>query len=301
VTLDALARTVEGVVPGSGRALRDGPTGAVLRLAIAGVPIELHGLDETAGTILERRFSGWGGAETGPPGATLRLSWLPARYRDPELGREEEYRLDGGRVLRGRASVAGDPASHVVEAAVAADPALLGQEIENILRLVVAERLLRAGALLLHAGAVAVPGGAVAFPAASGTGKTTLVRELSAAGLEPLGDDMVAVAPGDGSWMLRPVPFTGERSLRGAPGPRPLLAIHPLRRGAGPRLHRLSGARAAAALANQTLGLALFPEHGAAGLETAALLAAAVPVETLERSLGDDAAALIRTRHGAPR
>jgi len=277
--------------PGTGR----------LGLAIAGIGLVVEGLHDEAHALLSGRFAGWTRTEDGAAAIRIQVSWLDAPYRDPGLGREEEYRLEDGGLLRGRASVATGLGGPVVEAAVARDPALLGQEIENVLRLVVAGRLLATGGLLLHAGAVAIGPGAVAFPAASGTGKTTLVRELAAAGLEPLGDDMVALLPDAGRWALHAVPFTGERTLRGRSGARPILAVHPLRRGPGPRLEPLTGATAAAALANQALGLALFPEPADTGLATAARIARSVPVERLHRSLGDDAAGLLRTRHGGPK
>ena len=273
--------------------------GERLELEIAGITIGIEGLPARAARPLADRFGAWTASSGNPAGLTVRTLWLPGSFRDPDLGRDEEYRLEDGRTLRGRASVAVGLPGPVIEAAVADDPNVVGQEIENILRLALAARLLGGGGLLLHAGAAALGRGAVVFPAPSGTGKSTLVRELAGEGIEPLGDDMAAlVLSRDQEWTVRPVPFTGEPSLRGRPAARPLLAVHPLRRGRGPRLEPLAGAPAAAAIAGQTLGLTLFPNLAARGLATVARLAAAVPVESLHRGVGDDAAGLLRRRHG---
>ncbi len=297
----ALTEAVRRIAPGVPLPDAAPPDAGRLGLAIAGIGLLVEGLSDEAHALLSGRFAGWTRMTDHAAPIRIHVSWLDAPYRDPGLGREEEYRLEDSGLLRGRASVATRLAEPVVEAAVARDPAFIGQEVENVLRLVVAGRLLASGGLLLHAGAAALDQGAVVFPAASGTGKTTLVRELQTAGLEPLGDDMVALLPGTNGWTVHAVPFTGERTLRGRSKPLTLLAVHPLRRGPGPRLEPLTGGVAAAALANQTLGLALFPEFADTGLATAARIVRSVPVERLHRSLGDDAADLLRIRHGGSR
>ncbi len=295
-----LAAAVEAARPASGQQLERGPDDEPIPFVLAGLSVTLSGLTRTARTLVASRFEGWSPRAEFVPTHTLSivLSWLPPSFRIPELGREEEYRLLDRTVLLGRGSVAVGLGSPRIEVAVSSDPVMIGQEIENVLRLAVAHHLLGSGGLLLHAGAVTLGSGALVFPAASGTGKTTLVRDLSAAGFSPLGDDMTAVLPGPNGWTVRPLPFTGERSLMGDSRPRRLVAVHPIQRGPGPRLAPLSGAHAVAALANQTLGLALYPDLSSLGLETASRITATVPIERLFRSLGDDAASLLRERHG---
>ncbi len=292
-----LARAMETVLPGA-ELRRNIRAEKRLTLALAGLGIRLSGITPQGRTLLAQRFEGWLGDDGARPELEISLGWLDPEVRIASLGRNEEYRLTEDGALLGRASVTVGLAGSRVTAAVAADLSVAGQEIENVLRLVVARQLLQSGGLLLHAGAAVSRGQALVFPASSGTGKSTLVRELAAAGLEPLGDDMVALRPAAGGWTAWPLPFTGERTLKGRPKPLPLLAVHPLRRGDGPRLDPLGPGAAAAAIAHQTLGLALFPELAGAGLTIAARLSTSVPVEALFRRVGDSAAALLVQRHG---
>ncbi len=294
--MSRLEDTLAALLPGTSARRARRPASLALRLA--GVTVLLTGLEEPFHRLLARRFAGWTAEPAGGSAIRVALSWLPGGFRVPSLGRDEEYRLEEGELLLGRASVAEGVGGPAVRAAVAADPALAGQEVENVLRLAVAARLLQEGGLLLHAGAVALGDGALVFPAASGTGKSTLVRELAGAGFEPLGDDMAALCEGPEGWSVEPLPCTGEETLRGRPGPRPLRGVHPLSRGRGPVLEVLRGAEAAAAVGHQVLGLALFPALAERALATTARLAAAVPVERLRRSRNDTTPGLLRRRHG---
>ena len=282
------------VLPGEPR-----PGGRTLGLLLAGIPVTVHGLTDRAAAIVRRRFARW----TAPaPGAgralLLELSWVDASYRNDALGRDEELRIDRGGLVLGRASAGVWRRDGHLEAVLADDPAWLGQEIENLLRLAVARHLLARGGLLLHGASALLGGGAVVFPAASGTGKSTLARELEAAGIETLGDDMAAVVPDGDGWCVHALPFTGEAREHRRPGAYPLRAIHPLHRGAGPRFEPLEPGAAAGAIAAQTLGLGAFPALSAAGLRTAAAVTTAVPVERLVRRKGDAAPAALLARHG---
>ncbi len=297
--MNRLETTLATLVPGMVPRRPAGTDCIVLRLA--GVTVLLTGLEEPFITLIRTRFAGWLAQRGDEAAVRLDLSWLPGEYHIPLLGRDEEYRLEGDGLLLGRASVADGVGTPGIRAAVAARPEVAGQEVENVLRLAVAAHLLQEGGLLLHAGAVALEGAGLVFPAASGTGKSTLVRELLLAGFEPLGDDMAAVRPGPQGWTVEPLPFTGENDLRGRPGPRPLRAVHPLAQGSGPRLEGLSGAAAAAAVAHQVLGLALFPGLAEPALATTARLAAEVPVERLHRFRSDATPELLRSRHGESR
>lgn len=80
--------------------------------------------------------------------------------------------------------------------------------LENVLRPVLAARLLAAGGLLIHSAAV---DGHV-FPSPSGGGKSTLSRMALCAGLPVLSDDLNAVVREGDHWTILPLPFTGDLS-----------------------------------------------------------------------------------------
>jgi hypothetical protein len=132
--------------------------------------------------------------------------------------------------------------------------------VENVLRPLVARRLLAGGGLLVHSAAVVLEGQAFLFAGASGAGKSTIAALALRAGHEVLSDDLNAVAGG----AVVPLPFTGDLSpavLRRSPAP--LRAIVALEQGAHAGVRELS--------------------RGAAG----ALLARCAPYVNRDRSLGE--------------
>jgi hypothetical protein len=106
---------------------------------------------------------------------------------------------------------------------------------ENLLRVVVAYRLLELGGVLLHSAALAAPGADAAgvhlFVGASGAGKSTLARLGVEAGLRPLSDDLNAVLPAAGGAAVAPLPFTGELAPPPPAPPLPLASIARLEKG----------------------------------------------------------------------
>ncbi|HEX7154592.1 MAG TPA: hypothetical protein VF618_24115 [Thermoanaerobaculia bacterium] len=82
--------------------------------------------------------------------------------------------------------------------------------VENVLRPLVAERLLMTGGLLVHSAAIALDGHGFLFAGPSGAGKSTVSRLALAAEHAVLSDDLNAlVRDGDG-FRLLPLPFTGD-------------------------------------------------------------------------------------------
>ena len=94
---------------------------------------------------------------------------------------------------------------------VAADdePSFAGA-CENLLRVLVAYRMLDLGGALVHAAGAAVGSRAVVAVGRSGAGKSTFARAASAAGAVVLSDDLVALLPGSGRPVVAPLPFTGD-------------------------------------------------------------------------------------------
>lgn len=86
------------------------------------------------------------------------------------------------------------------------DPAEFWGVLENVLRPLLAARLLDRGGLLVHSAAV----GGFLFPSPSGGGKSTIARMGLRAGLPVLSDDLNAVVPDGTQMMILPLPFTGD-------------------------------------------------------------------------------------------
>ncbi len=86
------------------------------------------------------------------------------------------------------------------------EPAELSGVVENVLRPLLAARLLATGGLLVHSAAV----DGYLFAGRSGAGKSTIARLGLEAGLPVLSDDLNAlVADGEG-FAIAPLPFTGD-------------------------------------------------------------------------------------------
>jgi hypothetical protein len=97
--------------------------------------------------------------------------------------------------------------------------------LENVLRPVLAARLLDVGGLVVHSAAV----GGWLFPSRSGGGKSTISRMALRAGLPVLSDDLNAVGS---DRVLQPLPFTGDLvDAELSRIPAPLAAIVALEKG----------------------------------------------------------------------
>ena len=126
---------------------------------------------------------------------------------------------------------------------------------ENLLRVLVAYRLVAAGGALLHGAGAADERGAFLFLGASGAGKSTLSRLAAGEGKTVLSDDLNAAFPegadGAAGARLEKVPFTGDfapQALRESPGACRLRALLRLEKGAGESLAPLGVAEALATL-----------------------------------------------------
>ena len=107
------------------------------------------------------------------------------------------------------------------------DPAELSGVVENVLRPLLAARLLANGGLLVHSAAV----DGYLFAGKSGAGKSTIARLGLDAGLPVLSDDLNALVPLEQralgpSFAIAPLPFTGDLEERDVSNTRtPLRAI----------------------------------------------------------------------------
>jgi len=86
------------------------------------------------------------------------------------------------------------------------DPAELIGVVENVLRPLLAARLLATGGLLVHSAAI----DGYLFAGRSGAGKSTIARLALEAGLPVLSDDLNALVRDGNGFAIAPLPFTGD-------------------------------------------------------------------------------------------
>jgi hypothetical protein len=86
------------------------------------------------------------------------------------------------------------------------EPEELSGVVENVLRPLLAARLLATGGLLVHSAAI----DGRLFAGRSGAGKSTIARLGLEAGLPVLSDDLNALVPDGELFAIAPLPFTGD-------------------------------------------------------------------------------------------
>jgi hypothetical protein len=115
--------------------------------------------------------------------------------------------------------------------------------LENVLRPILAARLLANGGLLVHSASV----DGWLFPSPSGGGKSTIARMGLDAGLPVLSDDLNAVTA---ARMIVPLPFTGDLTEDElSTTPMPIRGLVALEKGDVERLRRMPLAEAVSLLA----------------------------------------------------
>jgi hypothetical protein len=122
----------------------------------------------------------------------------------------------------------------------------------NLLRVVVAYRLIDAGGALLHSAAVADGGGGgLVFIGRSGAGKSTVARMARGRGLGVLSDELAALLPAPGGAAVCALPFAGDLEPARAPAPAlPLARVLLLAQARRDALAPASTAQAVAAAAS---------------------------------------------------
>lgn len=154
---------------------------------------------------------------------------------------------------------------------------------ENMLRVVVAYRLLDQGGVLLHSAAVADGAGACVFFGPSGAGKSTISRLALAAGRSVLSDDMNALrVDGDGV-AVEKLPFAGDlgQSEHATAGTFAARALFRLEQAEASALRRMRPAQAVAALLECAPFVNRNPYRYDALVATLQALDARLPVHTL--------------------
>ena len=257
---------------------------AALTIELAGQPYRIEGLSETQALSLRDRFGSRVVDDDGAD-ATLQLFRAPASDFQEIDTRGWEYWLDlawRGDALR----IAGLRLMALLDLAAARGGIWTCVEsreetwgvVENVLRPLVAARLLAQGGLLVHSAAV----DGFLFAGASGAGKSTIARMGLDVGRPVSSDDINALVRIGDRFVLAPLPFTGDLAEHEITAEAiPLRALVALEKGAGESLRALPLAEAVALLVRSAPYVNLDPDRAALLLDRAAEIATAVPRQVL--------------------
>lgn len=199
--------------------------GEALDLEIASDRYAVTGLGEEQAAVVRERFGAFRprAAEPGAGIVQVRLFTAPASDFRPLETAGRGYRLEldyqpravrlAGLGLMARLDWARLDRQPALTAALwspfAGGEAFLGA-FENLLRVLVAYRLVESGGALLHSAGVVSGGAACLFFGRSGAGKTTVCRLAREQGRELLSDDLNALRLRQGRATVLPVPFAGD-------------------------------------------------------------------------------------------
>lgn len=222
-------------------------------LDIAGGPFAIDGLSPVQLSSLVARY---GPSSSAAPAVTLVVHRVASEDFLEIDTRGWEYNLDYA-ATESSVSLAGMRLAARIDLArnragiwtPVEDPAELWGVIENVLRPLVALRLLMTGGLLVHSAAVSFGGRGFLFAGRSNAGKSTVARLAVASGHPVLSDDLNAITLKDGRFLIAPLPFTGD--LEPSEVSRdavPLAAILGLEKGMGESLRSISRGEAVSLL-----------------------------------------------------
>jgi hypothetical protein len=265
---------------------------ASVSIDLAGERYRVEGLSETQAASLATRYGPRLTRDDEPAAATFQIFRAPlSDFRTIDT-RGWEYWLDldwsedavsmAGMRLMARADFASSRAGLWTSVD---DEAEFWGVLENVLRPVLAARLLARGGLLVHSAAVS----GWVFPSPSGGGKSTIARMGLDAGLPVLSDDLNAlVRTGDG-FTIVPLPFTGDLDeVHLSKAPLPLAAIVGLEKGAHEATRNMPLADAVSLVMRCSPYVNQDPHRTIALLDRAAEIASSVPRAVLTFRVGSD-------------
>jgi hypothetical protein len=158
------------------------------------------------------------------------------------------------------------------------DPEELWGIVENVLRPLLAARLLDTGGLLVHSAASL----GILYAGHSGDGKSTIARMALDAGLPVLSDDLNAVVRNGHGFTLMPLPFTGDlEPHERSDTPTPLRAVMALHKGEREALAPLSLAESVSLLVRCAPYVNRDPQRMPLLLDRAAEVAGSAPKHVL--------------------
>lgn len=159
------------------------------------------------------------------------------------------------------------------------------EAVHSFLRALLQYLLLEAGGTMMHAAGLDLGGKGLAFVGHTRSGKTTLARKFPA-GLV-LGDDLVAVVPSGGGFLLFGTPWPGREGGPVSYGGLPLRAVFVLRPGQDTGVRECSPGEALAELTAEAPRLQI-PGEESKLLEIFSSMATVVPICKLSTGLEDE-------------
>jgi hypothetical protein len=189
-----------------------------LAVDLPGGPYRIEGLNPAQAAVVGQRFADATGPSSREESATLHVFRAAGGDFLPIETAGWEYTLDTDHTPRGVRIAGLDLMARVDEApqpGAALWTHLEGgssflQAFENVLRLYLAYRVFAGGGLVLHSSAALAADEAYVFVGRSGAGKSTAARLSLEAGRDVLSDDLNALLPHGGTFLVRALPFTGD-------------------------------------------------------------------------------------------
>ncbi len=262
-------------------------------ITLAGELYRIEGLSETqAGSLATRYGSRLTSDTTSAAAATFHVFRAPhSDFRTIDT-RGWEYSLDlewsedavsmAGMRLMARADLAVSRAG--LWTSVESADEFWGV-LENVLRPVLAARLLARGGLLIHSAAV----NGWVFPSSSGGGKSTIARMALDAGLPVLSDDLNAVVRTGDTFTVVPLPFTGDLDEEHLSTTQlPLSSIVALEKGDHEATRKMPLANAVSLIVRCSPYVNQDPHRTAILVDRAAEIASGVPLAVLTFREGSD-------------
>ncbi len=219
--------------------------GKMIRLAIAGIAVELSGLDRALAARGRRRYARFL-TERAPELSLSLHATRDGEHRPDGMPLVERTGPDTFRIGYGSLSAELDVGSGRGQAEL--PPSIW--VIDSLLRMAVGLMLVARGGLLLHGSGVVHNGVALVCFGPSGVGKTTIARSVPAA--QVMCDEMIALIPDGDGIVAYGTPFHGDYRVC-APLSAPLGALVRLVQGGVDELEPLSPAAAVQALLASTL------------------------------------------------
>lgn len=226
-------------------------------LTLPGGSYRVEGLSAAQAAAVSARFALW--PSRGEPTEVQPIQVRraePAHFREVDT-RGWEYALDFAFAEEGLAMVGLGLLAEVDRRAPGSaclwlargEPERVVGDVENLLRVLTAYRLLAGGGVMVHCAAVTFAGRALLAVGRSGAGKTTFSRQVAAGGGLVLSDDLAALRPSQDGLAIDPLPFGGDFGPPSAlHPPQPLAAVVRLVQAACDELQPLSTAEGVALL-----------------------------------------------------
>ncbi|HEV7922911.1 MAG TPA: hypothetical protein VGR02_19160 [Thermoanaerobaculia bacterium] len=229
---------------------------ASFTLDLPGGPYRIEGLSAVQRTSLETRYGDQRPAISDRPLVQLIVHRVAAEDFLEIDTRGWEYNLDysstdssvslAGLRLAARLELGRDRAGIWTPVE---DPAEFWGVVENVLRPLLALRLLLTGGLLVHSAAVSLDGRGFVFAGRSNAGKSTIARMAVSCRQPVLSDDLNAIVPVGDRFVIAPLPFTGDlEPWEVSRIAVPLAAIIGLEKGTGEALRSISRGEAVSLL-----------------------------------------------------